>query len=498
MNPPDDSGEGPAEAPQPPRTPRGPRGLIGGTEAATITVERPEDLDEPMPAKYSEDQAALKFTARYSDQFRYVAAWGKWLEWDGAKWSADVILKVFDLVRKVCREMADEAGRDQMLTDHQKMKIASVYGTSKVVAAVEKLAKSDPRHASRPADWDKDLWLVNTPGGVVNLRNGEIRPARQSDHMTKTTSVAPSEEAHCPNWHKFLDSVTGGDHELKHFLQRVAGYSLTGSIKEHALFFLYGTGRNGKGTFIGALQGILADYSVVASMNVFIEQKFAQHTTDVAALMGARLVTAQETDEGRRWAESRIKEMTGGDLITARYMRQDNFTFKPQFKLIIAGNHKPGLRNVDEAIKARMNLIPFTVTIPPEQRDKDLPEKLAQEAAGIFRWMIDGCLDWQERGLAQPECVLSATDQYLADQDVMLDWIDSECEQNPNYREKSTDLYASYKKFTERASDYVLPVRAWKAKLESRNFGSVKSHGIHMILGVRLKIAPSFAQSDER
>ena len=189
--------------------------------------------------------------------------------------------------------------------------------------------------------------------------------------------------------------MTDGDHELVAFLQRVAGYALTGSTSAHALFFLYGTGANGKSVFVNTVAGILGDYHRTAPIETFTASSHERHPTDLAGLRGARLVTAVETEEGRRWAESRIKALTGGDKIAARFMRQDFFEFTPQFKLLIAGNHKPGLRSVDEAIRRRFNLIPFAVTIPDEERDENLTDNLKAEWPGILAWMIEtsGAID---------------------------------------------------------------------------------------------------------
>jgi len=254
-------------------------------------------------------------------------------------------------------------------------------------------------------------------------------------------------------WIQFLQRVTDGDQALMGFLQRMAGYALTGFTKEHALFFAYGTGRNGKGVFTNTLTGIMRDYAAVASMETFTASRTAQHPTDLAMLRGARLVTAQETEEGRQWAEAKIKALTGGDPITARYMRQDFFTYQPQFKLLIAGNHKPGIRGVDEAIKARFNLIHFKVTIPPEERDRDLPDKLKSEWSAILRWAIDGCLEWQHLGLGQPLSVRDATEDYLSQEDSIGIWLDECCVRQERSRENTTDLYASWKAWAEKAGE---------------------------------------------
>ena len=252
--------------------------------------------------------------------------------------------------------------------------------------------------------------------------------------------------------------MTDGKPELAEYLQRIAGYSLTGSTQEHAMFFLYGLGANGKTTFLNAITQAAGDYHRTAPIETFTASSIDRHPTDLAGLRGARLVTAVETEEGRRWAESRIKLLTGGDKIAARFMRQDFFEYIPQFKLIIAGNHKPTLRAVDEAIRRRLNLIPFTVTIPPDERDENLPEKLKAELPGILSWMIEGCVSWQERGLAPPSIVSDATAAYLEAEDAISAWIEEAGERDPNAWEKSNDLFASWKMWAEKTGEFVVSV----------------------------------------
>ena len=234
------------------------------------------------------------------------------------------------------------------------------------------------------------------PDAIMDLKTGRHRASSPGDYCTKQTTVSAGGE--CPLWDAFLKRVTNDDAELAAFLQRICGYCLTGSTKEHALFFLHGTGANGKSVFIDTVAGILGDYHRTAPIETFTASPTDRHPTDIASLRGARLVTAVETEEGRRWDESKIKALTGGDMIAARFMRQDFFEYRPQFKLVIAGNHKPGLRSVDEAIRRRFHLIPFNVTIPEGERDLELAEKLRAEWPGILAWMIEGCLDWQRQG----------------------------------------------------------------------------------------------------
>jgi len=245
---------------------------------------------------------------------------------------------------------------------------------------------------------------------------------------------------------------------------------LTGSTQEHALFFLYGLGANGKTTFLNAITACTGDYHRTAPIETFTASSVDRHPTDLAGLRGARLVTAIETEEGRRWAESRIKSLTGGDKISARFMRQDFFEYTPQFKLIIAGNHKPGLKSVDEAIRRRFNLIPFTVTIPPDERDEALPEKLKAELPGIMQWMIDGCVDWQERGLAPPEVVTKATAAYLEAEDALAAWIEEAGQRDPNAWEKSSDLFASWAAWATKAGEYVGPMKRFLGVFETKGF----------------------------
>jgi putative DNA primase/helicase len=271
-----------------------------------------------------------------------------------------------------------------------------------------------------------------------------------------------------PAWDKFLVRIMDGHDEVIEYLRRVAGYALTGSTREHALFFCFGLGANGKSTFLNAITGAAGDYHRTAPIETFTSSNHDRHPTDLAGLRGARLVTAVDTEEGRRWAESRIKSLTGGDRIAARFMRQDFFEYTPQFKLIIAGNHRPGLRSVDEAIRRRFNLIPFTVRIPSEERDETLPEKLKAELPGILAWMIRGCADWQDMGLAPPSVVTTATAAYLESEDAVAAWLDEMAERNADGFAKTSDLFESWSKWAEKAGEYTGSQKRFSQALETR------------------------------
>ena len=425
----------------------------------------------------TEDALALAFTRRYHRDWRYVAAWGKWLVWDGQRWRIEDTLAATDLIRSVCRHAAVRAGNP---------KVAAKLASSSTVGGVERLARADRRHAATTEEWDADPWLLNTPGGVVDLKTGRQRPHDRADRMTKITTATPGGD--CPTWRRFLDEVTGGDVELQAYLQRMVGYALTGSTQEHALFFLYGTGANGKSVFVNTLATILGDYATNAPMDTFMETRTDRHPTDLAGLRGARFVAAIETEQGRRWNESKVKAITGGDKVSARFMRQDFFEYVPQFKLVIAGNHKPSIRNVDEAMKRRLHLIPFTVTIPPERRDGRLTEKLLKERDGILAWAVEGCSLWQRQGLKPPASVVSATEEYFDEEDAIGEFIDEECQRHPQARASVADAFQRWQEWANRRGEYIGTSRWLMQQLCNRGFERTRmTGGVKGIAGLSLK-----------
>lgn len=430
----------------------------------------------------TEDALALDFTRRYHRDWRYIAAWGKWLMWDGQRWRAEETLAATDLVRHVCRHAAVRADSG---------KVAAKLAASSTVGGVERLARTDRRHAATTDEWDADIWLLNTPGGVVDLRTGRMRAHDRSDRMTKITTATPRGD--CPTWRRFLDEVTSGDVELQAYLQRMVGYTLTGSTQEHALFFLYGTGANGKSVFVNTLATILGNYATNAPMDTFMETRTDRHPTDMAGLRGARFVAAIETEQGRRWAESKLKNLTGGDKISARFMRQDFFEFFPQFKLFVAGNHKPTIRNIDEAMKRRLHLIPFTITVPPDRRDTHLQQKLLAERDGILAWAVQGCLDWQRHGrLDPPQRVVEATEEYFEAEDALGRWLDERCVREPNAKSLTAELFNDWKQWAEAAGEFVGTQRRFSDSLITRGLKKWRNGmGVRGFQGIGLKNPPA-------
>ena len=426
----------------------------------------------------TEDALALSFTRRYHRDWRYVAGWGKWLVWDGQRWRTEDTLAATDLIRSVCRQTALRADNPRVAT-----KLASA-GT---VSGVERLARADRRHAATTDEWDADPWLLNTQGGVLDLKTGRMRPHERTDRMTKITTATPGGD--CQTWRQFIDEVTGGDKELEFYLQRMVGYALTGSTQEHALFFLYGTGANGKSVFVNTLATILGDYATNAPMDTFMETRTDRHPTDMAGLRGARFVAAIETEQSKRWAESKLKNLTGGDKISARFMRQDFFEFFPQFKLFVAGNHKPAIRNIDEAMKRRLHLIPFTITVPPERRDKNLQQKLLAERDGILAWAVQGCLDWQRHGrLRSPQRVVDATEEYFEAEDALGRWLDERCVRETCAKSLTAELFNDWKQWAEAAGEFVGAQRRFSDQLITRGLEKWRNGmGVRGFQGIGLK-----------
>ena len=444
-----------------------------------------DDEDEPGASGGAavwgtEDGLAAAFTRRYSQDWRYVAVWGRWLTWTGQRWNEDLLLYVQHLIRGICRQAAARADSPRL-----KAKLAS----ASTIAAVERIARSDPKHAATIEEWDAEIWLLNTVDGVVNLKTGALRAHDSQDRMTKITTASP--RGACPLWRAFLAQVTGGDEDLQAYLQRVVGYCLTGSTQEHAMFFLYGTGSNGKSVFVNTLVTLLGDYAANAPMETFMDNRNDRHPTDLAGLRGARVVTATETEQGRRWNESRIKEITGGDRITARFMHKDNFTYSPTYKLVMSGNHKPAIRNVDEAMRRRMHLIPFEVTIPRDKRDRQLQDKLLKERDGILAWALEGCMQWQRIGLRPPQLVQDATSEYFEGEDAMGRWIEERCVLLPNARALTAELFNDWKQWADEAGEFVGSQRRFADLLITRGIEKWRnSIGLRGFRGIGLKVSP--------
>jgi putative DNA primase/helicase len=416
-------------------------------------------VDDP----FTEDALALRFSERHAHDLRFVALKNQWFQWDGMRWAPEPTLLALDLARASCRNDAVDYGNGK-----PPAKVLS----AKTVAAIHALARADRRQAATLEQFDADPWRVTAENETLDLRAGFGKPPNPNDYITKKMgcTVAPPGSPH-PLWTAFLMRITGDNAELVTFLQRYFGYCLTGDTSEHRFIFAHGAGANGKSTLLNTIGRIFGDYATIADVGTFLAHNHERHPTDVAKLHGARLVVAQETERGRRWDEVKIKSMTGGDKMTARFMRQDFFDFTPTFKLFITGNNKPHLDNVDEAIRRRLLLVPLTVQIPLAERDPQLPAKLMTEAPAILRWCIDGCLQWQRFGLQPPAVVTDATDAYFDDQDIIKQWLD-ECTGDGGLYAftKSGTLYASWKHWCDERGSAPGSSKSFSQGLSDRGF----------------------------
>jgi putative DNA primase/helicase len=353
-----------------------------------------------------------------------------------------------------------------------------------------------------PDAMDQPHWLLNCANGTLDLKTGTLRPHRREDLLTKCLALAYDPEATCPTWERFLWHVMGGSvaqddpdesaavHQARYeaderarrligFLQRAVGYSLTGDTSEHCFFLLYGTGRNGKGTFVETVQAMLGPYGKTAEMSTFLARQTETVRNDLADLHGARFVSASEADKGKRLAESLVKRLTGGDRIKARFLFQEYFEFLPQMHVWLAVNDKPIIRGTDLAMWERIRLIPFEVFLKPEERDKHLGEKLRAELSGILAWAVKGCLEWQRYdGLKEPAEVTQATNDYRQEMDTLRQFIDECCIRTPQAMVKAGTLYKAYQQWCEDNGSQAESLKEIGYRLDAMKFQKKESHGI--------------------
>lgn len=467
-----------------------------GTVAHTESISRPATLAGPT-TPYSDVYNAEALVAAHGANLRYCYGWGNWLIWTGTHWQADDTGEIMRLARATLKPLVAKAleAEDAPLVKH--LVRSHSHG---MLTAMCKQAQSMNTIPLVPAACDTDPWLLNCRNGTLDLRTGTLQPHRREDLLTKCLPVAYDPEALCPTWERFLWRVMGGTitsehaddrtarrdaqadadaraHRLIHFVQRAVGYTLTGVTTEDCLFLLHGQGRNGKSRFLDAIHALLGPYAKTADMRTFLSQERETIRNDLADLSGVRCVSASEVQEGRRFSEGLVKQLTGGDRIKARFLFQEYFEFLPQFKLFLACNHKPIIRGTDLAIWERIKLVPFTVTIPPEERDKELGSKLRAELPGLLAWAVRGCLAWQQEGLGTPAEVTQATQAYQAEMDVLGHFFEDCCLVSAGVRVKTGHLYEAYIRWCDRNGETTLTPQAFGRQLSTRGFVQHKGTG---------------------
>jgi putative DNA primase/helicase len=429
---------------------------------------------------------ARRLVERHGVNLRFCRAWGKWLVWDGRRWALDETGEVDRLAKDAALSIYDEIGR--LPSAEQRKALASWAKSSEAGYRRREMinsAETEPEVAARALDFDRSPWLLTVLNGTLDLRTGELLPHRREDMITKLAPVGYDPDARCPLWRAFLDRVLAGSDDLARFLQCAVGYSLTADVSEQCLMILYGTGANGKTTFLQAISAMMGDYALQTPVETLLVKHGSAIPNDVARLRGARLVTAAEAEEGKRLAESLVKQVTGGDKVAARFLHGEFFEFTPSFKIWLGTNHKPIIKGTDHAIWRRIRLVPFTVTIPEEEQDRELGERLLAELPGILAWAVRGCLSWQKEGLGVPAEVGRATQAYRDELDALGGFLQDCCIVQENARARAGELYKAYRSWCEENGEKPLSQTRFGLRMVERGLDKVKDTYVYY-LGIGL------------
>ncbi|MEI6606239.1 MAG: phage/plasmid primase, P4 family [Verrucomicrobiota bacterium] len=436
---------------------------------------------------------ADRLHAAHGKNIRYISSSGQWLTWDKSRWVPDSTGHIVRMFIETMRSTARLAADIRDPKEAQAIMGFALRSTNKPsVDAGIALARSVKGTSISITDLDSDPWMIGCVNGVINLRSGEYVKPERGQLITKSIGTKYDPKATCPTWLRFLETVTNGDAELIGFLQAAVGYTLTGLTSEQCLFFLHGTGQNGKGVFSETIKRMSGDYGQTAPESLFTKDKPTGATNDIARLAGCRMAVASELDEGASFAESRIKSLTGGDTITARFLNREFFDFLPTHKFWISGNHKPTVKGTDFGIWRRIRLIPFTVRIPEAEKDPNLTAKLADELPGILNWAIEGCQRWQREGLCVPQCVKQATESYRLEEDVVGQFLTDCTEEQAGARTLTNSVYDAYGQWAGREGiqeRHRLSARRLIRRIEEHGFHRMKSHGVPMWENLTLKPA---------
>jgi putative DNA primase/helicase len=429
---------------------------------------------------------ARRVVKRHGADLRYCGPWKTWLVWDGRRWMEDVTGETVRRVKETqgslfnwCVERIKASGDDpENAAEKESVKRllnhALKWEDARAMARSLEQARSEPEIPILPGDLNRDGMLLNLLNGTLDLRSGKLLSHQRENLITKLAPVVYEPEARCPLWLKFLDRIMAGNRDLIAYLQRVVGCGLTADASEQSLWFFHGAGANGKSTFLSTILAMLGDYGMQAVSDLLMMKNHESHPTERADLFGKRLVATIETEEGKRLAEALMKQLTGGDRMRARKMHQNFFEFDQTWKIILAANHKPVIHGTDHAAWRRIKMIPFTVTIPENEKDKALPTKLKAEQSGILTWAVQGCLDWQRSGLGEPDEVRQATAGYQAEQDTVQGFIDECCQIHPEAKVQSSALLKAY---TAWSGDKLMTAPAFRKRMKDKGFQSTEGTG---------------------
>ena len=474
---------------------RNPRRLpFLNTNHRTKTAELPKRSNNELAAELArlgenDTDNAQRFAQRFGEKVIYTAGHG-WLVYDGKRWRVDDLLQIIELAKETARRIADEA---QCIGDNnaraQRSKFAAQSLAKGALDRMLELAKSLLGVEDRQLD--ADPWLFNVENGTIDLRTGHREKHDPRDLLTKIAPVRADRRAKCPLFKKFLRRITADDAALRNFIQKAVGYTMTGVTFEQVLFFVYGkSGDNGKSTLVNFIRQLLGDYGRHTPTETLLTKQYDNNIpADLARLAGVRMVTAIESNFNRHLDEAKIKAMTGGEPIVARFMRQDYFSFEPEFKLWLVANDRPRVRGTDLAFWRRMRVIPLEVKIPSSERDPDLTEKLRAEAPGILAWAVCGCRKWQREGLASPEAVRSATKGWRREMNHLNRFVLEQLTPAPGQKIGASQLFDRYQKWCAEHGEEALLVHDFNAKLQgSHNYRHTRMKGRSWWRDVQLRV----------
>lgn len=437
------------------------------------TWNKAESGEKSNPARTDAGNAE-RFAQRFKAELIYVSKWKCWLHWNGTQWGK-INEGISEFAVKVAKAIIREL---EGVNDVDKQKNIFKWAMSSQNAArldaMVKLARA--KCIVEPDRLDNDPWVMNCRNGILDLKQGKLLPHDPQKLLAKLCDVEFNAEAKCPIWINFIKEITSGDQELIQFLQRMVGYCLTGETVEQAMFIFQGAGLNGKSTFLETLKFVLGDYAVKAQADSFMKKKNERINNDIAGLAGVRLAIASEIAKGRNLDESLVKELTGGDSITARKLYSENFTFKPQFKILLGLNDAPKIEGRDNGIWRRIKLIKIDHIVPKDKIDKFLMEKLQKEASGILSWALKGCMDWQKDGLAEPEFVRAATQEYREESDPIELYLNQKTEEgsleDPYFCTKCSDIYEDFRNFSKSTGLYEISKRGFGREMAQHGYCS--------------------------
>ncbi len=431
---------------------------------------------------------ADRFYNLYKDDLLYCVDQSTWLIWNGAYWEIDKREKIDSLAGQAMRLIFEEA-RDEINMKRQGEKARWAIKSQDRTRIQHMLDLARNKFAVEIKEFDRDPSLLNCQNGTLDLRTGELRPHNPHDRITRIVNAAYYQEAKCPLWESFLNRVMAGNQNVISFLQRAVGYSLTGNTTEQCLFILHGNGANGKSTFVETLFRLLGEgYARGTPTETIMKRQFDSGIpNDLARLKGARFVTVNEVEQGRHLAENKVKQMTGGDTMTARFMRGEFFDFVPEYKLWIRANHRPEIRGTDNGIWRRIRLIPFEVAISPEEQDPDLMEKLSYEYHGILAWAVSGSMAWYATRLQTPDVIAKAIIGYRAEMDLLGQFLSEQTEASAEFT-PSSRLFGAYLRWCEVNNEHPIHQKAFSQSLKERGFEDRRgTHGVRGFFGIALR-----------